>query len=105
MHVHGHGLHPTVILHIKKIFLGLSQDDLLSRCLRAKPQTQNEAFNGTVRNHIPKQTFVKLFTFEIGVNDAVSHFNIGNMATLLIYDKLGLEVIGLNKVMITILTE
>ena len=34
---------------------------------------------------------MKLFTFEIGVNDAVSHFNIGNMATLLIYDKLGLE--------------
>ena len=89
LHVPGRGLHPTVILHVKKIFLGLSQDVLLSRCLHGKTQNQNEAFNGTV--WIPKQTFVKLFTFEIGVNDAVSHFNIGNMATLLIYDKLGLE--------------
>lgn len=34
---------------------------------------------------------MKLRTFETGIYDAVSHFNIGNMATLLTYDKLGLE--------------
>ena len=42
-------------------------------------------------HRIPKETFVKLRTFEICVNDGVSHFHTGNMATLLIYDKLGLE--------------
>ena len=29
--------------------------------------------------------------FEMGVLDAVAHFNIGNIATLLIHDKMGME--------------
>ena len=48
-------------------------------------------FNGTIWNRIPKQYFVKLRTFEIGVYDAVGHFHIGNLATLLIYDAGGVE--------------
>ena len=30
-------------------------------------------------------------TFELAVYDAVAHFNIGNLATLLIFDKVNIE--------------
>ena len=40
---------------------------------------------------IPKDTFVKRTQFEIGVYDSVAHFNTGNLATLLIYDKSNIE--------------
>ena len=65
--------------------------DLLSRCLRGLTQNQNESFNGTIWNRIPKHRFVKLNTFEIGVYGAVAHFNVGNLASLLVYDAVGVE--------------
>ena len=40
---------------------------------------------------MPKQRFIKLKTFEIGVYDSVAHFNVGNLATLLIYDAVGID--------------
>ena len=91
LHVPGYGLSVPVMLHVKKIFLNLSSDALLSRCLHGKTQNQNESFNATIWNRIPKHRFVKLQTFEIGTYDAVAHFNIGNSATLRIYDAVGLE--------------
>ena len=38
---------------------------------------------------MPKQRFIKLKTFEICVYDSVAHFNVGNLATPLIYDAVG----------------
>ena len=38
---------------------------------------------------VPKDTYVGLRQFELGVYDTVSHFNIGNAAPLRIYQKLG----------------
>ena len=73
------------------MFDELSDDNLLLKCLHGKTQNQNEAFNGTIWNRIPKSRFVGYKQFEMGVLDAVAHFNIGNMATLLIYDKMGME--------------
>ena len=80
-----------VIKHVKPIFKALANDDLLSRCLHGLTQNQNESFNGTIWNRIPKHRFVKLNTFEIDVYDAVAHFNVGNLASLLIYDAVGVE--------------
>ena len=40
---------------------------------------------------MPKQRFIKLKTFEIGVYDSVAHFDVGNLATLLIYDAVGID--------------
>ena len=39
---------------------------------------------------VPKDTYVGSRQSELGVYDAVSHFNIGNAATLRIYQKLGI---------------
>ena len=91
LHVPGYGLPVSVMKHVKYIFLELSSDALLSRCLHGKTRNQNETINATIRNRIPKHRLVKLQTFEIGTYDAVAHFNVGNSATLRIYDAVGLE--------------
>ena len=91
LHKHGKGLPPTVIKQVKAVFDDLSTDNLLSKCLHGKTQNQNEAFNGTIWNRIPKTRFVKFKVFELALFDAVAHFNIGILATLLIFDKMGLE--------------
>ena len=60
-------------------------------CLHGKTQNQNECFNGMIWRRTPKDRFVKKTTFELAVYDAASHFNVGNLATLLLYDKVGIE--------------
>ena len=70
-----------IIKLVKPIFQDLPQDVLLSKFLYVKTQNQNESFNGMIWNRIPKDTFVKLDQFEIGLYDAVDHFNIDNHAT------------------------
>ena len=42
-------------------------------------------------HRVPKHTYVGWQTFEIGVYDAVTYFNIGNLATLRIFKSLGTE--------------
>ena len=86
VHVHSYGLGKEAIKQVKPIFEDLSKDELLSRCLHGKTQNQNESFNGIMWNRVPKQRFIKLKSFEIGVYDSVAHFNVGNLVTLLIYD-------------------
>ena len=86
----GIGLHSSFIPHIKPILIDLTRDSLLEKCLPMKTQNQNESFNGTIWNRIPKDTYVGLRQLELGVYDALSHFNIGNKATILIYQKLGM---------------
>ena len=96
IHIPSYGLAKEVIKHVKPILEDLSKDDLLSRCLHGKTQNQNlsKSFNGTIWNRVPKQHFIKLKTFGIGVYDSVAYFNAGNLATLLIYDSVGIEVNG-----------
>ena len=58
-------------------------------CLHGKTQNQNESFNGMIWQRIPKDVRVNAATFEMGVYDALSHFNLGNIATVNIYNHLG----------------
>ena len=69
----------------------LSKESLLSKCLHGQTQNQNESFNGMIWNRVPKGTYVGFRQFDIGVRDAVSHFNVGNAATILTYEKLGMD--------------
>ena len=80
----------TYIIHkIRPIFLEFSKDTELEKCLHGKSQNANDIFNGTIWERIPKNTFVTLpnLKFELGVYDAVEHFNISMKASVLIYDK------------------
>ena len=59
----------------------LSEDALLEKCLHGKTQNQNEFFNGMIWQDV----CVNAATFEMGVYDALSHFNLGNIETVNIY--------------------
>ena len=85
----------SVILHVKAIFVILSEDALLEKCLRGKTQNQNESFNGMIWQRIPKDFRVNAATFETGVYVALSHLNTGNIETVNIYNHPGFNS-GLN---------
>ena len=76
----GRGLNKVVVSHVKPIFENLASDELLRKCLHGLTQNQNESFNGTVWNRVPKETYVGLRQFEIGIYDAISNFNMGNVS-------------------------
>ena len=77
---------------MKTILADLSSDALLEKCLHGLTQNQNESFNVTIWNRIPKGTYVGLRQLEIGVYDAIAHFNIGSKAAVLIFEKLGMRL-------------
>jgi len=78
-----------VLTHLKPIYNDLSSDSLLSKCLHGKTQNQNEAFNKIIWDRVPKTSFCTKEQLEFGLYDAVSNFNIGRKATVLIFEKLG----------------
>ena len=57
---------------------------MLEKCPHGKTQNQNEAANGMVWERIPKEVFVGADLLEFGLFDAISHFNIGARAVLLL---------------------
>lgn len=87
----GPGLPLEIIAQLKPIYLRLSDDALLTRCLDGKTQNQNEAINGMIWDRVPKEVFVGADIVELGVNDAVSHFNIGSQAALDTLTNSGIE--------------
>ena len=87
MYKPGPGLPHNNISLVKPIYCRLSNNALLSKCLDdGKTQNQNESFNGMIWNRLPKSTFV-----ELGVYDAVAHFNMGSRAAINILQEEGLN--------------
>eukprot|EP00795_Rhopilema_esculentum_P001535 gene1535-15984_t len=86
----GPGLPLKVVAEMKPVFARLSQESLLKKCLHGKTQNQNESFNRVIWDRIPKSTYVGRDVFELGVYDAVAHFNEGSIATCLVLERLGL---------------
>jgi hypothetical protein len=84
----GPGLPIDIVMLLKPIFAELSSDDMLFKCLHGKTQNQNESFNAMIWERIPKATFVSLRQLRLGTYDAVSNFNIGRKASILLYEKL-----------------
>lgn len=87
----GPGLPLEVIAELKPVYVRLSDDELLKRCLDGKTQNQNESLNGMIWDRLPKGVFVGKDTLDLGVNDAVAHFNIGCQATINMLEKQGME--------------
>ena len=87
----GPGLPLNVIAELKPVYKRLSEDDLLARCLDGKTQNQNESLNGMIWERVPKDVFIGSETLQLGVYDAVAHFNIGSQAAVNILHRLGLE--------------
>jgi len=76
------GLPVEVNAELKPIYLKLSEDALLTRCLDGTTQNQDEALHGMIWDRVPKEMFVGTDILELGKNDAVSHFNIGGEVEL-----------------------
>lgn len=53
---------------------------MLRKCLDKK--TQNESLNGMIWNKLPKSTILNATVLELGVYDAVAHFNTGLGASM-----------------------
>ena len=88
---YGKGLPIAVSTALKPTYARLRNDNLLTKCLDGKTQNQNESFNGMIWTHIPKTVFVGTSAFQLGVYDAVAHFNIGAKATIEIFKALGMN--------------
>ena len=67
---------------LQPIFVNLSSDELLSKCLHGSTQNSNEALNSMIWSKCPKSTFVQRPVLEIGVNAAVLAYNDGASGVL-----------------------
>lgn len=60
--------------------------------LHGQTQNVNESFNHVVWSKLPKSTFVRLKTLQLGVFDSVLAFNNGHCGKLNFYKELGLKI-------------
>eukprot|EP00794_Sanderia_malayensis_P002926 gene2926-3380_t len=75
---------------LKPIFMDLSSDDLLKKCLHGQTQNENECLNSVIWKKCPKDVFVGRRVLELGVSCAVINFNNGSSGMMEVYRKLGL---------------
>ena len=68
----------------------VSSNDLLVKCLEGKTQNQNESLNGMIWNRLPMRFFVGGNVLQLGVYDAVAHFNMCSRASVDILQQDGL---------------
>ena len=71
-----------IISLVKPIYVRLSNDALLERCLDGKTQNQNR---------LPMEVFIGSEVSKLSVYDAVAHFNIGSQAALNVLELLGID--------------
>ena len=88
---HGKGLPLDVIAEVKPVDMRLSEDSLLSKCLDGKTQNENESLNCMMWECVPKGVFVGVEVFQLGVYDAVVHFNIGSQAAIKAFKELEID--------------
>ena len=83
----------AVAIHdkIKPIFLDLSSDELLSKCIHGRTQNVNESLNQLIWKRCPKDVYVERFTLEIGVASAVISFNDGLCGIGMVLKALNIE--------------
>ena len=80
---------------IKPIFMELSSDELLGKCLHGQTQNPNEALNQKIWNKIPKEVFVGRKVLEIGINSAIIEYNDGSAGIFDVLEYFGIRSRGL----------
>ena len=80
-----------IVPKLKPMFPRLSNDALLKKCLHGKTQNQNESFNRTIWDRIPKTIYVGKETFQVDVYDAVANFNRSTTATIEVLKQCGIK--------------
>lgn len=89
---HRNSIPVAVMEFIKPVFKSLADPELLRKCLHGKTQNPNESVNHVIWSRLPKSGFVGIKTLHLGVYDAVSTFNIGQISRCRVFDKLGIAV-------------
>ena len=75
---------------IKPIFMDLSNDKLLKKCLHGKTQN-NESINNLIWTRCPKDVYVGCAVLERGTASAVINFNQGFQGMLKVFKELGIN--------------
>lgn len=82
---------PLVVLEeIKSIFRDISNPILLAKCAHGGTKNISESLNHVIWCQIPKNMFARLNTLKLGVYDAISSYNKGNVSKCLIFKLMGL---------------
>ena len=76
---------------IKPIFVDLSDETLLRKCLHGLTQNVNEALNQIIWTKIPKSIFVGKHLLEMGVHSAIIEYNDGATCVGKVLKLLGVE--------------
>ena len=82
----------SIQLALKKIYEDLSSDDLLSRCLGANTQNNNEYYNATVWHLAPKHMYCGKNIVELVTDCAPCTFNEGCVTLLKIMETMGGQI-------------
>ena len=77
---------------MKPVFVTLTQDSLLERCLHGGTQNSNESFHNIIWQRCPKTIFVGRKRLCLAVADATIVYNDGECGRFGVFEKLGLEV-------------
>ena len=77
---------------LKPIFIRLTKDELLNRCLRGLTQNQNEAVNGVLWSRCPKTKFCSKTKVELAVSETICHFNAGSVEDASLHIEYGSNV-------------
>ena len=85
------GLPAIITDTIKPVFIDLSNDNLLKKCLHGQTQNNNKSINGVIWKRCPKDIFVGRTTLEIGVASAVINFNDGISGVLKVLKNFKIE--------------
>lgn len=73
------------------IFKRLSNNELLTRCLKGLTQSQNEAINGILWSHCPKTKFCGARKVRIAVCKTIAVFNTGSASKAVLMKMCGIE--------------
>ncbi|XP_032238287.2 uncharacterized protein LOC5512949 [Nematostella vectensis] len=85
---HSAGLPLEILTKVKPVYVRLSEASLLEKCLHGKTQNQNESLNAMIWQRVPKEVHVGRDILELGLYDAVCHFNMGYSSVLRLLEAL-----------------
>ena len=85
------GIHRKIFSLVKPVFMELSDDALLKKCLHGQTQNNNESLNGLIWKKCPKDVYVGRTTLEMGVDSAVINFNAGSSRIIDVMKEYGIQ--------------
>ena len=86
------GLPDAIKKILKPIFVDLTKDELLLKCVHGLTRNNNESINNVIWKRVPKDIYVGREVLEMGVASAVINYNQGLNGICNVYNELSMEV-------------